>query len=66
MIQAIDNYTWIERNKGTWPFAAGALAYMTGRTEAYGCHYGMRSTHQWAREQFELGWIAAQRDERNA
>jgi hypothetical protein len=53
---------WIEKNKGYHPFTAGALAYMLGKTDYYGCHYGMRSTRQWAIEQFKQGWLVAQRD----
>lgn len=56
---------WVEANKGKRPFAAGALAFWQGASCSYGCHYGMRSTCAWAREQFAEGWLAAQRDERS-
>lgn len=53
---------WIEDHKGDRPFAAGALAYVLGWTRGYGCHFGMRSTAQWARSEYAKGWDAAQRD----
>lgn len=56
---------WIETNKSSRPFAAGALAYINGRDCDYGCHFGMRSTVQWAREEFKQGWNSAQDDHRN-
>ena len=54
---------WIENNKTTRPFAAGALTYIIGRNDYYGCHYGMRSTAQWARDEFSKGYETARRDE---
>jgi hypothetical protein len=53
---------WIETHKDTRPFTAGALAYIQGRDCYYGCHFGMRSTAQQAREQFAVGWHTARRD----
>lgn len=55
--------TWIEDNKHEKPFAAGALAYIVGHQCLYGCHYGLRSSREWAREQFGKGWHAAFNDE---
>jgi hypothetical protein len=53
---------WIEQAKGDRPFAAGALAYMLGLDCSYGCHFGMRSTADWARQQFAQGWHTARLD----
>lgn len=36
-------------------FAAGALAASLGQDANYGCHLGMRSTLDFAREEFKRG-----------
>ena len=55
---------WIEQNKNDRPFAAGALSFVLGLPRYYGPHYGMRSTLDWARDEFNKGWDEAQRDTR--
>lgn len=55
---------WIEANKADRPFAAGALAYVIGERRYYGCHFGLRSTLEWAKYQFGRGWDQAERDSR--
>lgn len=57
---------WIESNKSERPFEAGALAYIAGHNPYYGCHYGMKSTAEWARQQFTRGWDIARLDCINA
>jgi hypothetical protein len=39
---------------------AGAEAFRTGRDRGYGCHFGMRSTRDYARREYEAGWDEAQ------
>lgn len=41
-------------------FAAGALAHSLGQPCNYGCHLGMRSTLDYARDAFKRGWISFQ------
>jgi hypothetical protein len=43
-------------------FHAGALAAALGQPNTYGCHYGMRSSREWAIEEFQAGHAAALRD----
>ena len=44
-------------------FAAGAVAHKLGyERNSYGCHYGMRSTLQRDRAEFERGWDASSND----
>lgn len=43
-------------------FAAGALAFATEQTDAYGCHYGMRSDRDAAIAEFKRGFAAAAAD----
>ena len=38
---------------------AGALAFILGHDDSYGCHFGMRSTRDSAAEQFRHGWLEA-------
>ena len=45
-------------------FAAGALAFELHMPCAYGCHFGMRSTVDYARSQFRKGWLAAEQGAR--
>lgn len=40
-------------------FAAGALAKSLGHRPSYGCHVGMRSTLDLAREEFARGYQLA-------
>lgn len=40
-------------------FAAGAVAQSLGGAAFYGCHYGMRSTREQAKEDFYRGFAAA-------
>ena len=56
----IDHQT-VEQLKAAGHYAAaGALAKTLGANECnYGCHYGMRSGLQYARELFRRGWMAA-------
>jgi hypothetical protein len=42
-------------------FAAGALAFRLRAGRNYGCHMGMRSTLDMAKEEFNQGYDAAQR-----
>ena len=39
-------------------FEAGVLARQIGHTDSYGCHFGMRSELEKAREEFKLGYYA--------
>lgn len=57
--------TWIKRNKNERPFAAGALAFIQDEARYYGCHYGMRGTLDWAKDQFYAGYDTAERDYHN-
>lgn len=43
-------------------FAAGALAYALGQPMNYGCHFGMRSELERARQLFAEGWQQAARN----
>ena len=38
---------------------AGELAFNEGQSDAYGCHYGMRSDRQFAINEFRAGYEAA-------
>lgn len=40
-------------------FAAGALAASLGQSDNYGCHLGMRSTLDHARDEFKRGYRLA-------
>lgn len=37
-------------------FAAGVLSAHYGESNNYGCHFGMRSTYQYARNEFAAGF----------
>jgi hypothetical protein len=39
---------------------AGALAFIIGRDDYYGCHFGTRSTYESAIERFHDGWRKAE------
>lgn len=46
---------------------AGAASFAKNpRDRSYGCHFGMRSGLQWAREQFYAGFDEAEREARHA
>lgn len=50
------NYQTVEALKANGNyFAAGAVAAALGRDNNYGCHFGMRSTCQHARDEFARG-----------
>jgi hypothetical protein len=40
-------------------YAAGVLAYALRQPNNYGCHFGMRSELEKAKEEFSIGWLAA-------
>lgn len=42
-------------------FAAGAVAAALGRDANYGCHFGMRSTCDYAKREFARGHAEAKR-----
>lgn len=37
-------------------YAAGVVAHSLGHDDNYGCHFGMRSTVNFAREEYKRGW----------
>lgn len=43
-------------------FHAGALAFIRGDSNNYGCHYGMRSSRAFAIDEFRAGFASAERD----
>jgi hypothetical protein len=45
-------------------YQAGREARIAGKSDYYGCHYGMRSSCQRAHEEFKAGWQAADDAER--
>ena len=44
-------------------FEAGMVAYRTGRPRQYGCHFGMRSTLEMDRHDFNEGWDYARAEQ---
>lgn len=56
----IINHQTVDALKGlSHYFAAGAVAKALGRDDNYGCHFGMRSTLEYARDEYKRGWDGA-------
>lgn len=61
MAGTITHHTVTDLKAAGLYFSAGALAYELAMDRYYGCHFGMRSGLEHARETFYAGYDAAQR-----